>query len=87
MPRSDDWTIHMPLRPIKRAAPVGLRWMLCGERFQPAFASLCDASVNRLEISMSAIAPRDFARANLVRNYFGDDEAALSVAFLAQHPL
>jgi hypothetical protein len=61
--------------------------MLCGESFQPAFASLCRTSVNRPEISMSAIAPRDFTRPKLTRNYFGDDDATSSVAFRAQRPL
>jgi hypothetical protein len=87
MPRSDDWTIHMPPPPIKRAGRRGIHWMLCGERFQPSFASLCGASLNRLEISTSAIARGGFARANLTRNYFGDDDAVPSVAFRAQRPL
>ena len=87
MPRSDDWTIHMRPSLIKRAAPACVPASLCRERPQPRFASLCDASVNRLKISMSPAVWRDFAAGNVTRIFFGDDDGDTRVAFRPQRPV
>ena len=45
MPRSDDWTIHMPPSLIKRRGGPRLSRMTRPNSPQPGFASLCLASL------------------------------------------
>ena len=74
MPRSDDWTIHMPSTLIKRAARAGVASTSRREGAQPTFASLCRASVNRLKISMSIGHMREtFDTGKVTRFFSGDD--------------
>ena len=45
MPRSDDWTIHMPHPVIKRWARVTRRRITCRQYLPPRLPSLCLASL------------------------------------------
>ena len=70
MPRSDDWTIHMPPALIKLAAGTQRLRMLRPRSPRRGFASLCPASWIRLRISASRTAYRGFASDHIARFFF-----------------
>ena len=70
MPRSDDWTIHMPPSLIKRRGGTRLPRMTRPGSRQPGFASLCLASLIHGRTALSGPTNEHFDADSAARFFF-----------------
>ena len=75
MPRSDDWTIHMPQALIKRGARADFPRMSSKQSHQPLFASLCPASLIRAGNELGGGVIGGFEAQSAARFFFAEGAA------------